>query len=152
MENILKSQIVVVCFGTPAVAGDALGPKVGTILTSRFNIPCFVYGTEAHPITAKNMEEYLPYIESAHRGATMITVDASLGRKDRIGKLTFRNDGVCPAGVKGNKKRFGDLGILGVVGEKGENNMKTLLTAKADEVSKLALKVAVVIKTAIESL
>ncbi len=152
MENILKNQIVVVCFGTPTVPGDALGPKIGTILTSKFDIQCFVYGTESHPITAKNMGDFLPFIRSAHKGATVLSVDASLGEKSKIGKFSLRDDGVCPAGIKGNKDRFGDVGILGVVGEKGENNLRTLLTVKADEVSKLAYKIAIVIKTAVEQL
>ena len=56
--NFPEKQIVVVCFGTPLVSGDALGPKVGTLLQN-WNLPCFVYGTEDRPVTATNMKELL---------------------------------------------------------------------------------------------
>lgn len=152
MENLSKNQIIAVCFGTPSVSGDALGPKVGSILVDKFNLPCFVYGTLLHPVTAKNKGEYVDFVKAVHKGATVVSVDASLGKKDKIGCFTVREDGVCPAGIKGEKSRFGDVGLLGVVGEKCDDNMLSLLTAKADDVSKLAYKMAIVIKTAIESI
>ena len=150
MEKTLKNQVVVVCFGTPSVVGDSFGPKVGTILKDDFNLPCFVYGSVDCPVTAKNKGEYIRLVSMVHKGATILSVDASLGQKDKVGKYTIRNDGVCPAGIKGQKDRFGHVGILGVVGENGKDNMLTLLTANDDYVSKLAHKVAVVIKTAID--
>ena len=143
-----EKRIVIVCFGTPQVPGDALGPKVGTLL-QEWGAPCFVYGTEDRPITAKNMSEYMCHVERVHKNAVILSVDASLGKKEKIGQITIRDDGVCPAGIKGQKDRFGHVGILGVVGENGKDNMLTLLTANDDYVSKLAHKVAVVIKTAI---
>jgi putative sporulation protein YyaC len=151
MENLSKKQIVVVCFGTPSVSGDALGPKIGTLLTDKFNLPCFVYGNQTSPVTAKNKDEYIAFVEQVHRGATIIAVDASLGKEDKIGCFTVREDGVCPAGVKGEKARFGHVGILGVVGKSGKDNMLTLLSVSEDKVSKLAYKIAFVIKTAVEA-
>ena len=77
MKKILcnnQKQIVVVCFGTPQVSGDALGPKVGTLL-QKWNIPCFVYGTVSRPVTAKNMSEYMWHIERVHTDATILSVD-----------------------------------------------------------------------------
>ena len=61
--NFPEKQIVVVCFGTPLVSGDALGPKVGTLLQN-WNLPCFVYGTEDRPVTATNMKEYIIITDS----------------------------------------------------------------------------------------
>ena len=143
-----KNQIVVVCFGTPTVSGDALGPKIGTLL-QRWNTPCFVYGTEARPVTATNMIEYMEHVERVHKDCTILSVDASLGRKERIGQITVKKDGVCPAGIKGEKRRFGHVGLLGVVGENTKEPMRELLSAKEDYISKMAYKVAVVIKQAI---
>ena len=147
LENTEK-QIVVVCFGTPLVTGDALGPKVGSLLQT-WNVPCFVYGTEARPVTATNMIEYMAHIQRVHGEATILSVDASLGKKEKIGQITVRKDGVCPAGVKGEKRRFGDVGLLGVVGENNAEPMKELLTISEDYIVKMAYKVAVVIKQAI---
>lgn len=151
MKKILcnnQKQIVVVCFGTPQVSGDALGPKVGTLL-QQWNIPCFVYGTVSRPVTAKNMSEYMWHIERVHGDATILSVDASLGKREKIGQIAVRKDGVCPAGVKGEKRRFGQVGVLGVVGENGGNPMKALLTINEDYISKMAYKVALMIKQAI---
>ena len=64
----------------------------------------------------------------------------------------MRTDGVCPAGIKGEKRRFGDVGVLGVVGDKDTDHISALLTANTDKVSKMADKVAVLIKEAIESI
>ena len=143
-----KKQIVVVCFGTPNVSGDALGPKIGTLLQS-FNLPCFVYGTMTRPVTATNMAEYINLVERIHSDATVLSVDASLGTRERIGQISIRADGVCPAGVKGKKRRFGQVGVLGVVGENNHNLMKELLTISDDYITKMAHKVAILIKQAI---
>lgn len=152
-ENKLKKsgQIVVVCFGTPTVNGDSFGPRVGSFLRE-YNLPCFVYGTLENPVTARNMSEYIAFIKRVHSGDTILSVDASLGKRERIGKIAVRTDGVCPAGIKGEKRRFGDVGVLGVVGDKDTDHMSALLTANTDKVSKMADKVAVLIKDAIESI
>ena len=143
-----KNQIVVVCFGTPSVSGDALGPKVGTLLQG-WNMPCFIYGTEARPVTASNMAEYMDMVEKAHGGCIVLSVDASLGKRERIGQISVKKDGVCPAGIKGEKRRFGNVGILGVVGENTKEPMKELCAVNDDYISKMAYKMAVVIKQAI---
>lgn len=152
-ENKLKKsgQIVVVCFGTPTVNGDSFGPRVGSFLRE-YNLPCFVYGTLENPVTARNMSEYIAFIKRVHSGDTILSVDASLGKRERIGKIAVRTDGVCPAGIKGENRRFGDVGVLGVVGDKDTDHMSALLTANTDKVSKMADKVAVMIKDAIESI
>lgn len=142
-------EIVVVCFGTPSIAGDALGPYVGSALIEKYRLPCFVYGTLNRPLTAKNMDEYLPAIFAMHPSAVMLTVDASLGKKERVGKFAFRDDGVCPAAVGGRKRRYGDVGVLGVVGVNDGNYMHELLNANGVEVSKLADKIAFLIFSAI---
>lgn len=148
IEKKEKNQIVIVCFGTPTVSGDALGPKIGTLL-QRWNIPCFVYGTVDRPVTATNMQEYMEMVENAHKGATVLSVDASLGRKEKIGRFILRKDGVCPAGIKGEKRRFGHIGLLGVVGENNGEPMKELLAVNEDYISNMAHKVAIVINKAI---
>lgn len=145
-------EIVVVCFGAPSIAGDALGPFVGSALVEKYNLPCYVYGTLDRPLTAKNMDEYLSAISVMHPSAVVLSVDASLGKKERIGKFTLRDDGVCPAAVGGRKQRYGDVGILGVVGVNDGNYMHELLNANGVEVSKMADKIAFVIFSAINEL
>lgn len=145
MKNILYDEqrdIVVVCFGTMAISGDSLGPQVGTLLREKYNISAFVYGTEDCTVNGKNMQEWLSFIKQVHEGALFVAIDASLGEKSKVGQIVVRPDGVCPAGVKGKKLRFGDVGILGVVAQNSQDALMQLMTVSPLYVSKLADKVA----------
>lgn len=145
MKNILYDEqrdIVVVCFGTMAISGDSLGPQVGTLLREKYNISAFVYGTEDCTVNGKNMQEWLSFIKQVHEGALFVAIDASLGEKSKVGQIVVRPDGVCPAGVKGKKSRFGDVGILGVVAQNSQDALMQLMTVSPLYVSKLADKVA----------
>lgn len=142
-------QIVVVCFGTNAISGDALGPMVGTLLREKYNLPAFVYGTEDSNVNGKNMSQWLDFIKNAHKGARFVAVDASVGAKDKIGQIVVREDGVCPSGVTGKKERFGDIGILGVVAKNEGDTLMRLMCVSPLEVSKLADKISFLIKQAV---
>ena len=48
----LERQLVVVCFGTPAIAGDSLGPEVGTILREDKNFPALCTALSTAPSRA----------------------------------------------------------------------------------------------------
>ncbi len=145
----LKRQTVIVCFGTMSISGDSLGPMVGTLLASRYNVPAFVYGTENCSVNGKNMKEWLDFIKTAHAGALFIAVDASLGTKDNVGKIVIRSDGVCPAAIKGKNERFGDVGILGVVAENRGDALMQLMSVSPLNVQKMADEVAFLLKEAI---
>lgn len=145
-------QLVIVCFGTPAIAGDSLGPEVGTILREDASFPAFVYGTLDRPITGRNMHEWISFVKETHRGAIIVAVDACLGDKKNLGKITVRSDGVCPAAVGGRKSRFGDVGITAVVGDKSADALTELMQANAVYVSELAVKVSDMLKSAVASL
>ncbi len=138
-------EIVFVCFGTMAISGDSLGPQIGTLLTEKYNVPAFVYGTEEHCVNGKNMSEWLPFIKSVHKDALIVAVDASLGSRSKVGQIVFRTDGVCPAGVKGNENRFGDIGILGVVAQNSTDPLMQLMTVSPLYVSDMADKVSNII-------
>lgn len=142
-------DIVFVCFGTMAISGDSLGPQVGTLLTQKYNIPAFVYGTEECSVNGKNMQEWLPFIKAVHKDSLIIAIDASLGAKSKVGQIVFRTDGVCPAGVKGNENRFGDIGILGVVAQNSIDPLMQLMTVSPLYVSNMADKVSNIINTLI---
>lgn len=142
-------QIVIVCFGTTGISGDALGPIVGTLLQEKYNVSAFVYGTQNAPINGKNMHEWINFIKQVHNDAIIVAIDASLGKKDKVGQILLRQDGVCPAAVKGKKARFGDVGILGIVAENIGDALMQLMQVSAVYVSKLADKVANMVRMAI---
>ncbi|MEG2688526.1 MAG: hypothetical protein RSA24_05090, partial [Clostridia bacterium] len=77
---------------------------------------------------------------------------AGLGAKSKIGQISVRADGVCPAAVKGQKVRFGDVGILGIVGESGKDALMELLQVSSVYVDDMADKVAFMINNTINSL
>lgn len=144
-----KRQTVVVCFGTMSISGDALGPMVGTRLATRYNVPAFVYGTENCCVNGKNMKDWLDFIQTAHKGALFIAVDASLGASDKVGKIMIRSDGVCPAAVKGKNRRFGDVGVLAVVAENKGDPLMQLMSVSPLYVEKLADEVSLLLTQAL---
>ncbi len=141
-DDALNSQItasknvVVVCFGTPLVSGDAFAPLVADALKEDLDAPVFVYGTTINPVSAKNMSDWLDFVKVVHKGDLIIAVDASLG--DKVGGAAVRKDGVCPAAVKGKKRRFGDVGILGIVAKAGEDPLVSLMNVEYGFVEELA--------------
>lgn len=134
-------DVVIVCFGTCSISGDSLGPKIGTLLREKHNLPAFVYGTQEDQINGKNMKEWLSFITAAHKDALFISVDASLGSEDKVGQIIIRDDGVCPSGVTGKKERFGDIGILGVVAQKQGDAIIQLLSVSPLYIDILADKI-----------
>ena len=144
-----RRQTVIVCFGTTSISGDSLGPMVGSMLTEKYNIPAFVYGTEQHCVNGKNMKEWISFITAAHKDALFIAIDASLGQEDRVGKIVIRDDGVCPAAIKGKRTRFGDIGILAVVAENKGDALMQLMSVSQVYVAELADKVSIMVKTAL---
>lgn len=146
-----ERPVVVVCFGTTAISGDSLGPQVGSMLRDVYNVPAFVYGTEEHSVNGKNMAQWLTFIKAVHEGAIFIAVDASLGSREKVGQILLRNDGVCPAAIKGKKARFGDVGILAVVAENGDDPLMRLMAVSQVYVSNLANKISILLKSALLS-
>jgi len=144
-----EREIVIVCFGTNAISGDSLGPMVGTLLTQKYNVPAFVYGTDESTVNGKNMAEWLSFIKAVHKDAIFVAVDASLGRADKIGEIVIRPDGVCPSGVTGKSERFGDVGILGIVAQNHKDALMQLMCVSPLEVSKMADKISIMLNSAL---
>ncbi len=144
-----EREIVVVCFGTNAISGDALGPLVGTLLTKKYDVSTFVYGTDEAQINGKNMQEWLAFIRSVHQNALFVAVDASLGSKDKVGQIVLRDDGVCPSGVTGKSERFGDIGVLGIVACNRGDPLMQLMTVSPVYVDNLANEIAIMLEAAL---
>ncbi len=147
--NKIDRDIVIVCFGTTAISGDALGPEVGSLLREKCGVSAFVYGTREHVVNGRNMDEWLGFITAAHKDALFIAVDACLGSPDKVGQVLLRSDGVCPAAVKGKRSRFGDVGILAVVAENEGDALMQLMSVSPVYVQDLAVKTAFMIKEAL---
>lgn len=144
-----ERDVVIVCFGTNAISGDSLGPMVGSLLTKKYGVAAFVYGTDEAQINGRNMREWIDFIKAAHENSVLIAVDASLGSKDKVGQIVLRDDGVCPSGVTGKSERFGDVGILGIVAHKHGDPLMQLMTVSPLYVEKMADEIAIMLKTAL---
>ncbi|MBQ9276583.1 MAG: DUF1256 domain-containing protein [Clostridia bacterium] len=141
--DIIPKDLVVVCFGTPLISGDAFAPLVADTLREECNFPCFVYGTTDRSVNGKNMDKWLDFILTVHKGCMILAIDASLG--DKVGSLLIRDDGVCPAAIKGRKKRIGDVGLLGIVAKNNDDPMLNLMGVNFEFVQNMALDAAKVI-------
>lgn len=144
---------VIVCFGTKNVSGDSLAPEVGSILKNKFKMPMFIYGDLEHPIDAVHAKEAITHIKEVHGNSIIIAVDACVGKKEDIGKIRVRQGGVRPAEAI-NKKigAFGDIGVLGIIAEANDNPLMGLMTVSPLKVSKLANKIAILLKHAVEEM
>lgn len=124
--NILSQNngnIVIVNIGTDRCIGDSLAPFVGTILKEN-NLQIPVYGTIKNPIHALNLEREIRSIKNKHPNATIIGIDACLGKKENIGTIEIREKPLYPGkGVGKDLLGIGDYSIIGIV-EKSDNHMK----------------------------
>lgn len=144
-----KENVVVVCIGSEKIAGDSLAPLVGDELRERYAVKNFVYGTTDESINGRNYDEWLEFILKVHKGAKILAVDAGLGAVASVGKIRLTVGVVPKKAVTGGGKAVGDAGIVGIVGEVSDNPLGALLTVSADEVQKMAEKIAFVIFSAL---
>ncbi len=144
-----KENVVVVCIGSEKIAGDSLAPLVGDELRERYAVKNFVYGTTDESINGRNYDEWLEFILKVHKGAKILAVDAGLGAVASVGRIRLTTGVVPKKAVTGGGKAVGDAGIVGIVGEVSDNPLGALLTVSADEVQKMAEKIAFVIFSAL---
>ncbi len=113
-----KKEIVFVCVGTDKCIGDAVGPLVGTKLSSKVTI----YGTLHDPIHALTIDGKLEEIHEKHPDAYFIGIDACLGDEEDIGLVFLRNFGVRPGkGVGKELPGVGSISIMAIV-DSSENS------------------------------
>lgn len=141
---------VVVCFGTKNVSGDSLAPEVGSLLKKKYPLSVFVYGDLERPIDAMHAIEAIEHIKKVHPDSLIVAVDACVGRKEDIGKIRIKQGGVRPAeAISKRIGSFGDVGILGIVAEANDDPLSALMTVSPLKVSKIANKIALLLKHAI---
>jgi len=117
-----KSSPVIVCIGSDRVTGDCLGPLVGHLLTTKYNVRTFVYGTLNRPVTALNLSESASFIKQAHPRCKVLAVDAALGRPEDVGLIRINKGGVYPgSAVEKTLPKVGDYSVIAVVNSGGQN-------------------------------
>jgi len=109
--------VVILCIGTDQSTGDSFGPLVGSLLVKG---QCLfpVFGTLEYPVDALNLQYTIKKIYKKFENPIVFAVDASLGKKEQIGTLYFREGSLCPG--KSTYKKLpavGDFQLCAVVNE-----------------------------------
>lgn len=134
---------VILCIGSEKVTGDALGPMVGYLLTRRFNVPAYVYGTLEYPVTANNLSVANKFIRTYHPNAKVLAVDAALSDTREIGLIYLRNRGVHAGKALGKELPYsGDYSITAVVNTGTDSAVSKLFCASLHTVIRLAESIA----------
>lgn len=123
MKHADKKNItpVILCIGTDRATGDCLGPLVGKKLLDS-NCKCLVIGNLDFPVHALNLRQALSNIYLSYDNPYVIAVDASLGSKAHVGKITVANCPISPGkGVNKSLPAVGDISITGIVNVYGKS-------------------------------
>ncbi|MDY3766671.1 MAG: spore protease YyaC [Lachnospiraceae bacterium] len=130
---------VFLCIGSDRVAGDSLGPIIGSRLCALLPDQFFVYGTLEHPVHALNLSETLRSIYRDHSDRLLIAIDASLGTKKHQGYVTVSHGSLSPgAGVNKTLEAAGDISITGIVNINSRFSQLTLQSTRLSIVMALA--------------
>lgn len=154
LSEHLNFDSVILCIGTDKCIGDSLGPIVGDMLSKMVN-RINVYGTLKNPIHAINLEENIRYIKRKHPYSNIIAVDACLGAKDNIGKISIKKSPIYPGkGVGKVLPPVGDISIIGIIDAFDiipEHNTRLGFVFEMAEVIAISLHRAFYLKTALNN-
>jgi len=115
LNKHLSYNSIFLCIGTDKCISDSLGPIVGDMLSKEIS-GLYIYGTLKYPIHAINLLENLEYIKKKHPYCNIVAVDACIGDKESIGKISAKKAPIYPGkGVGKNLPAVGDLSITGIV-------------------------------------
>ena len=127
----MERETVVICIGSDRVAGDMLGPMVGSALREEYRLPCPVYGWIGESVNGLNLEEYLAMVSARHPQSVVIAVDAALGKTEDVGKVRFKKGGIKSGGALERKgEKIGDLGVIGAVAVSPETSASSALVRR----------------------
>ena len=144
------SPPVVVCIGSDLAIGDSLGPITGSMLKYKTQgVNCFLYGTLASPVTAKEIRYMRTFLKETHKDSPIIAIDAAVGDKGDIGLIRLLDTPLFPgAGANKQLGAIGDISILGIVAEKSLTNYGLLNTTRLN----LVYSMSEIISNALSSL
>lgn len=139
-------KLLFLCIGSEKISGDSIGPIVGSLLKTKYNLPYPVLGTEEKPVNGINLPHYMENIRNCFPEHKIIAIDSAVGDKKDLWTIKIKKGGVVAGGaVNSNNPRIGDIGILAVVGEKSKDVLSTLLQSPLEKVEELAEYIAMLI-------
>ncbi|MDD3840051.1 MAG: spore protease YyaC [Clostridia bacterium] len=109
-------DIIILCIGTDRSTGDSLGPLIGYKLEDIEYKNVHILGTLDNPVHAKNLQHHILDIESRYSNPFVISIDACLGKGNRVGYIAVGEGPIRPgAGVNKKLPPVGNMHIIGIV-------------------------------------
>lgn len=144
--NLIENDIlppVFMCIGSDSATGDILGPAVGDLLTHKYNIKAFVYGTIKRPLTAENVISIHNFIRRNHMASKIFAIDSSLGKEEDNGTISIFKGGILP-GAALNKELppVGDYSLTANVNVFCSKNIVSLASTRLNFVYEMAENIA----------
>lgn len=138
LYNDDHDEVVFICIGTDRATGDCLGPLIGYKIQDMKYKKVHVLGTLDNPVHAKNLEEHLKELESYHN-PFIISIDASLGKFERIGFVNIKEGPLSPgSGVNKSLPQVGAMHITGIVNMSGFMEIMVLQNTRLNLVMNMA--------------
>jgi putative sporulation protein YyaC len=132
---------IILCLGSEKVIADSLGPLVGHLLVTKYNINTIVYGKLGRAVNANNVEAYYKHIKKTHPNQKILTIDASMGSLQDYGTVQIKKGGIVTMANK-LATPIGDISITGIVLPKGCHYKMLLQKTKLHFVYELACQIA----------
>ena len=138
-----KKKIDIVCFGSPAIPGDALGPLVGTCLKHLQSNDILVIGTLDNPVISSNIDRRLKEIR---KDSFVVAIDAALLNYNDTCHIEIANGYMQPgSAVSNNNHKVGDMFIKA----RFVRNIHELVSTDPIRVFGLATDIADALRTAL---
>lgn len=136
-----KSRVIFICIGTNKLAGDCLGPMVGTYLKHKFKNRLYkdieVYGDINKPVDYNNINYILNKIENKNNECVKVLVDSALG--ENVGSILINSGGIfIGQGIFKGKEIIADINIRGIVGKNYKSIKQNILELENKDLSKIA--------------
>lgn len=133
------SELIIFCIGTDRSTGDSLGPLIGHKLDKLAMNNVIVIGTLNEPVHAGNIMHYTDYIYDTFENPLILSIDASLGKRNHVGYFTLATGPLIPGlGINKALPEIGDLHITGIVNYTGIFDGMLLQTTRLNSVMNLA--------------
>ncbi len=110
-----QREVVFLCIGSDRYIGDSLGPLIGSMMLEN-GISRPVHGTLEEPVHAFNLKLALKDIHKKNENPILISIDASLGTKEQVGDVLFKEGPLVPGkALKKMLPEVGDYHFQGIV-------------------------------------
>ncbi len=121
---------VFMCVGESKLVSDCLGAVVGTLLSSTYQVPCYVYGNLTHNITNENLALFHNFVKQQHPNKPIIIIDSGLGNLPQVGTVVLTQNGRIGAFTNPSAPVMGNFQLLGMVNTSGVNSLLFLKSVK----------------------